>query len=148
MSKDFFKSEIVKIRLSESFMARARCKFCKGPPEFYYYLRNASMYIDVRSSNNVFQRWKKAISRFNRTNFNFDPKYMNGASFMSHPTSWTKYRPRLHRTRGTDPTFDIVEVVCCDCMRTQWCFSDKAIQDRPEINQRKSNKRFPVKFEF
>ncbi len=77
-----------------------------------------------------------------------DPKHYTSASLMSHNMIHAKYRPRLHRTRGSSAIFDVVDIITCDCMKTTWAFSDKAITNRPEIYCRKARHRFPTKFEF
>lgn len=150
MNKSYavFKPEVINISLSSSMMARARCKHCQSAPKIYYYYRNPNQYKDVKVSNDLILRYKNNLTRFNRTKFNFAPKYIQGIGYLSHPSGWSRYRPKVHHTRGTHPNLDLVEVIACECMQTRWIFADKATKDRPEIFHRKSTRRFPFKFEF
>jgi len=77
-----------------------------------------------------------------------EPKQFTSVSFLSHDVIYAKYRPRMHRTLGSNAAFDIVEFLTCACMRSSWAFSDKSVSNRPEITCRKAKGRFPTKFEF
>lgn len=142
------KPEIIKVRLSTSFMVRARCKHCKGAPEIYYFLRNPTMWFNPRKALDQANYIKQLLEILQKHGFKDDPKHYTSASYLSHDVIYAKYRPRMHRTRGSNPVFDIVEFLTCDCMKTTWAYSDKAISNRPEITCRKARARYPLKFEF
>jgi hypothetical protein len=142
------KPEIHRVRLSSPFMVRSRCKFCMGSPIIYYYIRNPTLWFNPRKAMDRMSFIKKLLQHLRSLGFLNEPKHCHSAAELSHDVSWAKYRPRLHRTKGSSAIFDVVEFVTCDCMQTTWAYSDEAIQNRPEINHRKSRYRFPTKFEF
>lgn len=143
-----FKPEIVRVRLSFPMMTRARCKFCKGLPSIYYFIRNPIMYTNPKDALNRIEKYRGVLTLIGRQPPLYAPKYMQTASPMSHPIVWSKYRPRVHRTRGSNAGMDLVEYVTCECMRSRWAFADQATENRPEIERRKAHHRFPTKFEF
>lgn len=144
-----YKPEIIRIRLSTPFITRTRCKFCQGPPTIYYYVRNATLWFNPRKITEEFEWVKKHFQRLGLDYFmSADPKDYHGTSPYRHSPIYKGYRPKLHRTRGALPTFDIVEFVTCDCQQSTWAYSEKAVEKRPEIMQRKARFRFPNKFEY
>lgn len=152
MIDDFFstyKPEIIRVNFSTPFIVKSRCKHCAGFPSHYYYIRNPTMWYNVRT---VTDRSRKAISHLKRMASDHylidDPKYFKNMSNFTHTTTYKGYRPRLHRTRGSRQTQDIIEFLMCECGKTSWGFSDKAIKGRPEILNRKARYRYPQKFEF
>jgi hypothetical protein len=97
----------------------------------------------------IFDVIKPYIKRLSSDHYLWDdPKFFASTTTFEFPATYNKYRPKLHRTRGAKPTFDVVEFLTCDCARTNWAFSEKAVENRREINQRKARYRFPHKFEY
>lgn len=144
-----YKPEIVRVNLSTPFLVRSRCKFCAGLPTHYYYIRNATMWYNPRKPIDHFKQMTKYVKRMCSDHYLMEePKYFVEMASFSHPVSYKGYRPRLHRTRGSSATQDVVEFLMCDCGRSSWAFSDKAVKYRPEIVARKARYRFPQKFEF
>lgn len=146
MNKDY-KPEVIRINLSEPFIMRAKCKHCGGSPIIYYYLRNPTMWFDPRKAMDRANYIRLLIKQLQAKGLFEQPKNYTSVSALSYDTE-NRYRPRMHRTRGSNPVFDVVEFVTCDCMKTTWAYSDKAVAGRPEITNRKSRYKYPLKFEF
>jgi hypothetical protein len=144
-----YKPEIIRVSLSTPFLVKSRCKHCASLPSHYYYIRNATMWFNPRV---VIDRFKSNLKYFKKMTTDHymidDPKYFHDMSNFTHAVTYKGYRPRLHRTRGSSATQDVVEFLMCECGKTSWGFSDKAIKNRPEIVNKKSRRRFPQKFEF
>jgi hypothetical protein len=144
-----YKPEIVRVRLSSPFIARAKCKFCEGSPVLYYYVRNPTLWFNPRKVISEFEWVRKRVKKICWDNFNLrSPKDYRSITPFNHSPFYKGYRPRLHRTKGANPIADLVEFVTCECMQTSWAFSAKAIENRPEITNRKSRHVFPNRFEF
>ena len=73
-----------------------------------------------------------------------DPTYKVSASSFSHHPYYKGYRPRLHRTRGSNAIMDSIEYLGCDCGKTYWAFSEIGNLRRPEITNRKSRNTLEV----
>jgi hypothetical protein len=152
MIEDFyrsFKPELIRVSLSTPFVTKARCRYCKGFPSYYYYARNPTLWYNPRRITESFKMMSKYIKRLsNDFHSAKNPRFCTKVSEIFHQVSYKGYRPRLHRTRGSNPTQDIVEYLMCECGRTSWGFTDKSIKGRPEILNKKAYQRFPQKFEF
>lgn len=142
------KNEIVCVRLSSPFMIRAACRHCGGQPILYYYIRNFTNWYNPRKSLDQLSSLRDVYRMIMNLHNIGDPKDYNSTSFFSTSTTYTQYRPRLHRTRGSSATFDIVEFLTCDCMKTTWAFSQKSCQNRPEITNRKARFGYPRRFNY
>jgi hypothetical protein len=143
-----YKPRWVRVKLSTPFLVRTKCKACGGSPKIYYYTRNATLWYDARRVVTRFDSLKHLIKRAVGDHYYWDdPKYFTKLSTFTHGISYTSYRPRLHRTRGSNPIFDTVEYLSCECGATRWAFSERASAHRPEITNRKARGRFPHKFE-
>lgn len=144
-----YNPEFITVRLSTPFLARSKCKFCDGAPLIYYYVRNPTLWYNPRRVTNQLQMVKKYVKRLGMNHFMFDdPKYFTETAIFGHTPSYKGYNPKLHRTRGANPTFDIIEFLTCECGLATWAFTEKAVKHRPEIMNRKSRHNFPHKFEF
>lgn len=139
------KQEFIKIRLSTPFVVRTKCKYCGGAPSFYWYTRNSTMWFNPRKEIEYLDCFKNLFSRFA---FDFylteEPKYFTKINAFTYVVN--SYRPRLHRTRGTNPVFDKVECLTCDCGRATWAFNQKAGDLRLEKKHRRARHCFPNKF--
>ena len=140
------KPEFIKIRLSTTFVARCKCKYCGGSPSFYWYTRNPTMWFSPRKEIEHFDFYRKFIKKFNSDFYlNEEPRYFNRMSLFKY-VGREGYRPRLHRTRGTNPVFDKVEYLSCDCGSATWAFNQKAGDTRPERSNRRARSFFPQEF--
>lgn len=142
-----YKPEVTYIKLSKPCLVNKKCKHCGGPPVEYWYVRNPTMWFSPRKS---LDHQATFVQKYwNRFNDDFylekEPKNFIGTSIFSVFYDHS-YRPRLHRSRGTNPTFDTVEFLSCDCGKSNWCFSQKAVFHRPEIKHRQARYSFPQKF--
>lgn len=148
MNKKSSKNDIIRIRLSSPFMVRAACKYCSGGPLIYYYIRNSTNWFDPRKAIGQLAFLRNLARQITTAHIFSEPKDYNVISYFSLGVGYTQYRPKLHRTRGSSFTLDIVEFLTCDCMKTTWAFNQKSIQNRPEISNRKSRFNFPKKIDF
>lgn len=148
MTKKQAKNEIVRVRLSSPFMVRATCKYCGGSPFIYYYIRNPSTWLSARKNVNQMDFLKNLIYHLMVIHKFAEPKDYNCISHLSFGVGYTQYRPRLHRTKGSSGTFDIVEFLTCNCMKTTWAFNQKSTKNRPEITNRKARFTYPRRFDF
>lgn len=144
-----YKPDIIRVRLSTPFLVRTKCKFCNGLPTIYYYVQNPSLWFDPRRVTDQLEFVKKYVKRMGSSHYLYDdPKYFTGEATFGHQVTYKGYRPKLHRTRGVSPHLDIIEHLTCECGRANWAFTEKSVQNRPEIMARKARHRFPQKFEF
>lgn len=75
------------------------------------------------------------------------PKWFIGIIAFNWYHHGKSYNPALHAKRGVIAVEEPAEFLSCDCGRTTWAFSEKAIQYRREISQRKARYKYPHKFE-
>ncbi len=140
------KQEFIKVRLSTPFLVRTKCKYCGGAPSFYWYTRNSTMWFNPRKEVEYLDAFKRLFRRFNFDFYLFEePKYFTKTTAFNY-TPLNSYRPRLHRTRGTNPVFDKTEYLSCDCGRATWAFAQKAGDQRLEKKHRRSRHCFPNEF--
>ena len=142
------KPEIIRVKLSSTFMVRTKCTHCMGGPTYYYYLRNPTMWMNPRKSMDQRGFLTALLKSLGAHHMYDEPRFYTSASMLAHDVMYAKYRPRLHRTRGSSAGQDLVECLTCDCMKTCWYFANKAVAKRPEIVNRKSDRYYPNKFEF
>jgi len=131
----------VKVSLSSTFISRAKCKWCCTPPTFYYFARNPTMWFDPRKITNKLEQVKKRVKNIGWITNPIiidDPTYKVSNSSLSHHPNYKGYRPRLHRTRGSNAIIDSIEYLSCDCGKTYWAFSVFGSKKRPEITNRKA----------
>lgn len=140
------KPEFIKIRLSTPFVVRTKCKHCGGSPAFYWYTRNPTMWFSPRKEIEHFDHYRKLIKKFNSDYYlSEEPKYFT-KMIMFNYAGRDGYRPRLHRSRGTNPVFDRVEYLSCDCGMATWAFNQKAGDLKPEKSNRRARTHFPNEF--
>jgi hypothetical protein len=139
------KQELIKVRVSTPFMVRTKCKYCGGAPSFYWYTRNPTVWFNPRKEIEYYDLFKNLFRRFS---FDFylaeEPKYFTKMGTFKYAVN--SYRPRLHRARGTNPVFDKVEYLSCDCGRATWAFAQKAGDQRLEKRHRRARYCFPNEF--
>lgn len=141
----FPEPEIVRINLSESFLVRSKCLYCDSIPDFYYLIDGKAMWFSPRKINNSLL--SKIAKRLCSDHYlDNPPKWYHNMTDFKFSLSYTTYRPRLHRTRGSLPVQDCVEYLTCNCGKTVWAFSNKAIRYRPELVQRRSRHVHAPKF--
>ena len=147
---NFYKHEIIGVNLSTPFITKNRCKKCASHPAIYYYIRNGYLYIDPRHSintkYNIIRKYGKRMC--SNHSMMIAPKHYAGLSGLSHTPSYKGYLPKFHYSRGRKYKTNVTEFLMCECGETSWAFSSKAIQECPEIINRKSRHKYPQKFEF
>lgn len=140
-----FKSKRITLNISSTFLIRSRCKSCSTIPNIYWYVRNTTLVLDPRIVMDSFAFWSNFSKSFNSSYYLFDdPKNSTNISQFKYKL-YKAYRPRLHRTIGANPQFDIVEFLMCSCGKSNWAFSEKAIVNR-EIIHHKARYIYPKKF--
>jgi len=143
------KSKAVKVNLSSSFLSRACCIKCGSRPKYYFYSRNPIMWYDPYKNRELFDFVKKYMNRMSPEDYVLnDFVSANKIGYYNHPVPYKGYKPKLHRTRGTNPVFDLVEHLTCECGASVWSFAEKSISNKPEIFQRKSRYKHKNKFTF
>lgn len=148
-----YKSETIKVNVSETFMVRSRCKSCGELPSSYYYYKNPILFEDVSDVKELFGFIRKYISRLCDDFYLADsPTNFVHMSFFGFKLNFKGYNPKLHRTRTPfiqhKQELEITEFLTCKCGKTSWAFSDKTVRQRPEIILRKGRYRYPKKFDF
>lgn len=122
------KREIIRINVSSSFVARARCKKCGSGPEYYY---NGFKDISYRDHN----RQKQRHMPFKRI-----------TKFSYHPLS--VYRPLMHNHRAISSVHDnweYYEEVLCRCQKTKWSLKQKLLHNRRDITDKKGRMFYKLK---
>ena len=133
------KKQIITVNASTSFASRARCKICGKPPSIYFFSRNSILWYDPNRSKNVFEFIRKHCKRLSSEEYKYvDFPHVSKISYFTHMVNYKGYKPKLHRSRGVDPVFDIIEYLTCDCGSTLWAFSEINTYSRPEICKRKA----------
>jgi hypothetical protein len=143
--KKEYKPEIIKVRLSTPILARTRCVYCGGLPEYFYYIWNGGLYYSPSKPKTRMARHSYRMSTDDSDLSS--PKYFN-VSKASQYTKFKSYRPKLHRTYGSSSSLEYIEYLTCYCFRTKWAFAEKSVANRPEIAMRKARNFFPHKFEY
>lgn len=141
------KPEIIKVSLSSPFITRARCKFCGNFPSIYFCYRNGMKYIDFNCVKEYLDRIKKYRNSFREDYYlSVDPINFNSVNSFFYVAGFKSYCPMVHRTKGTDGRFSYIDCFTCECGRSSWSFSQKLIEYRPEIFNRKSKNKFDKKY--
>lgn len=147
-----YKPEVIRINISSSFMARARCKECGKGPDYYYNMSKPYQWQNVRGSliySEVTKRWIKSMLTSNWY-FKFEPRHFRKLGDFIFTLEGKSYLPTFHRTRGSDSSNsdNVVEFVGCECGATIWAFNEKSTKDRPEITNRKGRYKYPQRFVY
>jgi hypothetical protein len=150
-----YKPQKIRVNLSNSFIARARCKACGKSPDIYLsvpLIPQNPRYYDPRISDWVFNLYKKYIKRFINTDWykKYQPRYFNKLKdFSYYWISKSSYKPTLHQYIGKEhPDAMIVEYLECPCGQTVWAFVEKSAEFRLELKHRRARYSYPQKFEL
>lgn len=147
-----YKQELIRINISSSFMARARCKECGKGPAHYYNDRKSRVFEDIIMFLESSQFWRRWLKRFNRSWYlEMEPRYFSTMEDIGKFSLEDKhYNPLLHRTRGSNlgREENVIEMVTCQCGGTVWAFNNKSTKKRPEIKNRKGRYSYPQKFDW
>jgi hypothetical protein len=137
--------KIIAINVSSSFASRAKCKMCSEPPSIYFFSRSSILWHDPNRARGIFDFIKKYCKRMSPEDYKLD-NFVHSArtSYFNHAVSYKGYRPKLHRTRGVDPVFGMIEFLACKCGHTLWAFSEYSSRSRAEIFNRKSRYKIPI----
>lgn len=146
-----YKTEIIRVKISSSFLPRARCKMCGKGPSWYYYTRKPYLRADVKeykADSKFWRNWMKHMT--NDWYLDEQPSEFHSIEDFSLKLGDIHYRPQLHRTRGSNvPSHEnVIEMLGCDCGHTTWAFNYKSTRNRPEIQNRKSRSFYPQKFTY
>lgn len=142
------KPGLMRVRLSSPFVVKSRCKECMGHPVFYYSTKVNVYTKDPRVTVKVSKSQQFSWTDINKgIEWLFpDPQDLPGVSMLSYPAFFAKYNAKLHLRKSAFP-LNVVEFVTCDCMATQWAFTDKMTTFRPEIENRKARYTYPADIE-
>lgn len=146
-----YKIEIVRINISSSFMARARCTECGKGPTYYYYIRKPFLWKNIRTAIATSKWIREWVKSFGSSWFlESEPKHFHDIQEFSFILENKQYRPTLFRTRGSDikDKDNVIEMVGCDCGATVWAFNQKSVKNRPEITNRKGRYKYPQRFDY
>ncbi len=142
------KEDIVKIKLSSSFMARTRCKYCGSYPSYYYRFGTDKLYKNPRTYINWFFWYTKHQDRLCDDFYLIDdPKEYTITSYFDYPVKIKSYNPSIHHKSGLQKRI-ISECLTCDCGKSYWVFNQKSVANREEIYNRKSDRKFPQIFKY
>lgn len=145
--KKVLREEII-IKLSSTFYARSTCWVCRGKPLYYYRIEEERLYKDHKKDLLKFNYIKKNCLRMcENDQFLGAPSKYNDVSFLKFSTSFKKYNPKLHHTRGLKSS-NYKEYLVCECGNCAWSFCYKSNSKRKEISQRQSAYFYPPKFDY
>jgi hypothetical protein len=145
------KQEVIRINISSTFLAKARCKECGKGPDYYYASMQPFKWEKVKYFilySKFSQKWvKRMASDWYQA---FQPRYFRKLGDFSFALEGKSYDPILHRVKGANirDKDNIVEYVGCSCGATVWSFNDKSTNKRPEITNRKGRYKYPQKFVY
>jgi hypothetical protein len=140
------KMEKIRINISSSFMARARCIECGGHPDYYYQIRKPYMWKDISHQISTSKWMRGWLKRFTADWYlESEPKYFLDVKEFGFVLDDKHYVPTLFKNRGEPKTDrdNVVEIVGCGCGATVWAFNDKSTKNRPEITNRKGRYKYP-----
>lgn len=144
-----YKPEIIRINISMSFMARTRCKFCGGMPDYYYARVKPYNFETVQFYKRYTLRNKRWIRRMcNSWYKDYQPRMFDDTYEFSFRLDCLQFRPAINRTRGSEmlERDNAIECLGCECGRSIWAFNQKSVKKRPEITNRKGRYSYPQKF--
>jgi hypothetical protein len=145
-----FKTEVIRLKISNTFSVRARCKDCGKGPSYYYYTRKPFLYKNVRDYIRS-SEWMRGYIKRMTSDWYLDatPRYFHGLEEFSFKIDDKSYLPAAHRIRGAaSPKDNVTEIIGCVCGKTLWAFNQRSIQNRSEITNRKGRYSYPQRFEF
>jgi len=143
-----WKNKTFGVKLSTTFPVRTKCKYCLGSPTEYYYIRTPIKWLNPNRIRDQFDAMKKWLKRLTSDHYLDDhPREFVGISSFNFYLPYSKFNPALHHKRGVKPVEDIIEILSCDCRRSNWAFVQKAHQNRPDILCREARSTYPHKYE-
>ena len=111
-----YKPEIIKINISTTFLARARCTECKAGPDYYYAVQKPYNWTNMQSSrifSAIIRKWIKGMV----TDWykDFQPRHFHEMGDFSFELTDKSYRPTLYRARGANvkERENVVEFLGC-----------------------------------
>jgi hypothetical protein len=144
-----YKTEIIRVNLSNSFTTRTRCLKCGAEPTIYFYSFKPYLFEDHRHASSLIEYVRK---RFKRVQLDWyleaRPKDFTGIVSFSHLVNYKGFNPKLFKSKGIDQDNNIVQFIACWSGCTVWAFSDKASENRREITQRRARYNHPTKYSF
>lgn len=148
-----YKPEIIRINISLTFMAKTRCKFCMGPPDYYYARVKPYHFESVHQYKRYTMRNKRWIKRMCSSWYKeYQPRGFDDTYEFSFRLDCLQFRPAKNRVRGADladwasERDNVVECLGCECGRSIWAFNQKSTKNRPEITNRKGRYTYPQNF--
>jgi len=145
------KPEIIKVKLSSTFVGKGFCKYCGGKPKHFYYVRNRILFHDQNSIRQLFPALMTFVKSFGQDWFTWiAPGIQTKQSHIAYTPNQLKYNPRTHSmySSKTENKSSVSEYLSCDCERTTWAFTQKANDKRPELLNRKAKGTFKDKFVY
>lgn len=141
---------VIKVNISSSFMAKARCKECGKGPDYYYATLKPFMWKDVKHFlmfSSITKMWFAKKADWYKQ---FEPRHFTKVGDFTKKLEDKSYNPIVHRTKGADVSdrINIIEYVGCQCGATVWGFNNLSVQKRPEITNRKGRYKYPQKFVY
>jgi len=135
----------LKLRCAQTFLFRAKCKFCQSGPQYMYFIMNR--YIDEKNfssmrkyyTDNTQSSLMLADSFYMASSIKerrFRPSYMfdaNTTYFKKLVPPNSKYQPEKDR---------FISILECECGETAWAFVDSR---REHIKNRKNNRLTPAR---
>lgn len=146
-----FKTEIIRVNISSTFMVRSRCKNCGKGPDYYYAVGQPFKWVDVRSALVFSKKVKEWLTKIiSNWYLPFTPRYFEKLGDFAFELEDKSYDPLFHRTRGANNGMNnrVVEFVGCSCGSTIWAFNEKSVAKRPEITNRKGRYKYPQRFVY
>lgn len=143
------KQETIRINISSTFMVRARCKFCKNGPDYYYGCFKPHMWDDISRYRGFTGRNKQWIKRMCSSWYKeFEPYTFDDIYEFTFRLEYQSFRPTLFRAHGATMSqrANVLECLTCKCGRTVWAFNQKSTKNRPEVTNRKGKYGYPKKF--
>src|SRR5512135_1353899 len=130
-----YKPELIRINISSTFMARARCKNCGKGPDYYYSVGQPFKWVDARSALVFSKKIKEWLTKIvSNWYLPFSPQFFKKLGDFTFSLEDKSYSPLFHRTRGANIGHHkrVVEFVGCECGATVWAFNEKSAVKRPE----------------
>lgn len=143
-----YKTEHFHIKLSTTFIARAKCKYCNDFSSFSYRIRNPPLHRSVGVAIKKFEYIRDSVKRMCDDYYmEFSPKVFTSAATFSHDVNYKGYNPKLHRTKFFKKDLNFTEYVYCKCGMTSWAFNYKSTEKQLQSKKR-SNRVYPKKFTY
>lgn len=140
------------IPLSLPFVIRDVCKHCGSPPIKYYRLSSKSCY----KNHNDFKEDAVFLATYFAINEPIPSKstaisVVNDLRNYKHSITDKSYSPRYHKIISKSvqkDEYEPLEFLICKCEKTEWGFTRISVKTRVEVSSKRSNKVFPLKFEY